>query len=207
MEKHQVYPPDEVLLPSYLGYKAPPDNEPVGIWIDQKYFHLLWLFARQRLGGDGHRGEDALHDTAEKMCRWEGKERADKFTTSPKEVLPALHNRVRDACNAITRRHGYNKEATSAPEFLPEQLVEEGAISEILKMELRKELLKAYFMGKQMNEEWEIVELIFKLGHKTRSHLINQLGWSTVEAHNMITRVKRHLKKIRLSDDKNSSEL
>lgn len=103
IEKHQVYPPDEVLLPAYLGSKVPPDNEPVGIWIDQKYLHLLWLFARKRLGGDRHRGEDALHDTAEKMCRLLVEERPEKFTSSPKQVLPALHNRVRDACNVIIR--------------------------------------------------------------------------------------------------------
>lgn len=207
MEKHKVYPPDEVLLPAYLEPQIPPNNEPVGIWIDQKYLNLLWLYARQRLRHDSHRGEDALHDTAETMCRWEAAERGRKFTDSPQLVLPALHNRVREACNAITRRHAYKKEKHSAPEFLPEQASDDQAIQEILKMERRKELVKIHFLDRDMDTEWKVVELIFQLHDKARSHLINQLGWSVSDAHNIITKVRRHLRKLRLRDDQNPSVL
>jgi hypothetical protein len=205
MEKKYLHLSDKDLLISYLDPKNPANNEPVGIWIDQKYFNPLWVYATYRLRDDRHRGYDALHDTAEKMCRWQGLERSQKFTVIPEQVLGALHYRVRDACHAISRRKSFANENHRPPEKIPEPEPEDHDLQEIQKMESRREIVKIYFIERGLTIEGKVAELIFIHGHRTRAYLIEKMGWNTKETHNMITKVKRHLRKLRLRDDQNPS--
>lgn len=200
MITNQQFPTDHELLPIYLDVSDKNNNEPVGIWMDLKYRYPLWLYAKNRLNYDSHRAFDALHDTAERMCRWKGDERGQKFTIIPEQVLSALHFRVRDACHAITRPKSAQKEIFHAPDDLPYNLIDEQDLRELVKMERRHEIVKTYVLERWGEEEWLVVKLLFKHGRQARSHIIQQLDWSENKTHRMITKINRHLKKLRLQD-------
>lgn len=194
-KQSKLHPSDQELLPPYLLGK----NEPVGTWIDLKYFPRLWVFATAYLRNDKHRAKDALHDTALKMCEWKTGTRPHKFVTDAQQVPNALHNQVRTSIFQIIRRKYYQEEQSTAPDQLTDQHPEDTSLIELSqKLETQKEMLRSYFTQRGQNDEMMCFEQLLAHGHKARSIMIAQTASSEEEVHALLIRVRRHLKKFQL---------
>lgn len=186
--------PDEVLLPRYLSGV----NEPVATWIHERYFKQLWLLAKWILWQDGSRAEDALQDTAERLCTFADAERPEKFVTLPQQVPAGLRNHLRTCSFNILRRKDGHATTSLPTDEMEELLPPEWPETTTFDLEEKKEKLRQYFAKRELMHHWPYLELYLEHGRATRQILINEMHMEEQKAHNLLNQIKRHLKKFSL---------
>lgn len=178
------YPSDQVLLPQYLQGA----DDPVGTWIDQKYFSELWLTASYWLNHDKHRAVDAMHDVAYLLCKYESATRPFKFVKEAIQVRYALRRRVRNRSIDISRKYApvsYDQEEMGIS--IPAE------IESLLAAQEERKLLEAYYQKKGYYEDWFVVELIIEYNREAKKILMAEYGFEDKAAHNILTKNRTRL--------------